>query len=114
MQEIDAKRVSLTPLTDTDKTFLLRNNMQEKIEAHNAYINAMLSLKETEIRCPQKKVRPCSSHTRTNTRSTQHAACDDVRVAKGRPRCNCEAAGTRCDGGWWMMVIMVDDGDHGG
>ena len=42
MQEIDAKRVSLTPLTDTDKTFLLRNNMQEKIEAHNAYINAML------------------------------------------------------------------------
>ena len=25
--------------------------MQEKIEAHNAYINAMLSLKETEIRC---------------------------------------------------------------
>ena len=51
MQEIDAKRVSLTPLTDTDKTFLLRNNMQEKIEAHNAYINAMLSLKETEIRC---------------------------------------------------------------
>ena len=51
MQEIDAKRVSLTPLTDTDKAFLLRNNMQEKIEAHNAYINAMLSLKETEIRC---------------------------------------------------------------
>ena len=34
MQEIDAKRVSLTPLTDTDKTFLLRNNMQEKIELH--------------------------------------------------------------------------------
>jgi hypothetical protein len=51
MQEIDAKRVSLIPLSEKDKSFLIRNNMQDKINAHEIYIAAMINLKEIENSC---------------------------------------------------------------
>lgn len=51
MQEIDAKRVSLIPLSEEDKSFLIRNNMQEKIAAHDVFIKAMINLKEIEESC---------------------------------------------------------------
>lgn len=51
MQEIDAKRVSLIPLSEEDKSFLIRNNMQEKIAAHDGFIKAMMNLKEIEESC---------------------------------------------------------------
>lgn len=51
MQEIDAKRVSLVPLSEEDKSFLMRNNMQDKINAHEVYIAAMMHLKDIEYSC---------------------------------------------------------------
>ena len=51
MQEIDAKRVSLIPLSEEDKSFLIRNNLQEKIDAHEAYIAAMMRLQDIENSC---------------------------------------------------------------
>jgi hypothetical protein len=51
MQEIDAKRVSLIPLSEEDKSFLIRNNLQERIDAHEAYISAMMHLKDIENSC---------------------------------------------------------------
>jgi len=54
MQEIDAKRVNLIRLTNEDKLFLAKNNLHEKIDAHDAYIDAMLHLKEIEESCRKK------------------------------------------------------------
>ena len=51
MQMIDAKRVTLEPLSKEDKFFLLSNNLQEKINAHEAYITAMMQLKDIEDSC---------------------------------------------------------------
>jgi len=51
MQEIDAKRVSLVSLSEEDKSFLMRNNMQDKINAHEVYIAAMMRLKNIEHSC---------------------------------------------------------------
>ncbi len=51
MQEIDAKRVSLIPLSEEDKSFLIRNNLQERIDAHEAYIAGMMRLKDIEMSC---------------------------------------------------------------
>lgn len=51
MQMIDAKRVTLEPLSEEDKFFLLSNNMQQKIDAHEAYIAAMMRLKDIEDSC---------------------------------------------------------------
>ena len=48
MQMIEDKMVKLIPLSEEDKTFLLRNNMQERIEMHNTYLNAMQKMKDTE------------------------------------------------------------------
>ncbi len=48
---IDAKRVTLEPLSKEDKFFLLSNNLQEKINAHEAYITAMMQLKDIEDSC---------------------------------------------------------------
>jgi hypothetical protein len=54
MQEIDAKRVSLIPLSEEDKSFLIGNNLQEKIDAHETYIAAMMHLKDIEMFCRKK------------------------------------------------------------
>lgn len=51
MQEIEAKRVSLIPLSEEDKSFLIRNNLQERINTHAAYIAAMMRLKDIEKSC---------------------------------------------------------------
>lgn len=51
MQEIEAKRVSLIPLSEEDKSFLIRNNLQERINTHAAYIAAMMHLKDIENSC---------------------------------------------------------------
>ncbi len=51
MQMIDAKRVTLEPLSKEDKFFLISNNLQEKINAHEAYIAAMMRLKDIEDSC---------------------------------------------------------------
>jgi len=51
MQMIDAKRVTLEPLSKEDKFFLISNNLQEKIDAHEAYITAMMQLKDIEDSC---------------------------------------------------------------
>ena len=51
MQMIDAKRVTLESLSEEDKFFLLSNNLQEKINAHEAYITAMMQLKDIEDSC---------------------------------------------------------------
>lgn len=51
MQEIEAKRVSLIPLSEEDKSFLIRNNLQERINTHAAYIAAMMRLKDIENSC---------------------------------------------------------------
>jgi hypothetical protein len=54
MQSIDAKRVSLISLSKEEKFFLISNNLQEKIDAHEAYISAMMQLKDIEDSCRKK------------------------------------------------------------
>jgi len=54
MQMIDAKRVSLISLSKEEKSFLISNNLQEKIDAHEAYIGAMMQLKDIEDSCRKK------------------------------------------------------------
>jgi hypothetical protein len=54
MQSIDAKRVSLISLSKEEKSFLISNNLQEKIDAHEAYIGAMMQLKDIEDSCRKK------------------------------------------------------------
>lgn len=51
MQVIEDKRVKLIPLSEEDKQFYLNNNMQERIDAHNAYIKAFMDVKEIEQNC---------------------------------------------------------------
>lgn len=48
MQMIEDKMVKLIPLSEEDKTFLLRNNMHERIEMHKTYLDAMQKMKDTE------------------------------------------------------------------
>jgi hypothetical protein len=48
LQMLEDKMVKLIPLSEEDKIFLIRNNMQERIEAHKTYLGAMQKAKDTE------------------------------------------------------------------
>jgi len=41
LQILEDKMVKLIPLSEEDKIFLIRNNMQERIDAHKIYLEAM-------------------------------------------------------------------------
>jgi hypothetical protein len=44
----------LISLSKEEKSFLISNNLQEKIDAHEAYIGAMMQLKDIEDSCRKK------------------------------------------------------------
>lgn len=48
LQILEDKMVKLIPLSEEDKAFLIRNNMQERVEAHKIYLDAMQKAKDTE------------------------------------------------------------------
>lgn len=48
LQTLEDKMVKLVPLSEEDKIFLIRNNMQERIDAHKTYLDAMQKAKDNE------------------------------------------------------------------
>ena len=48
LQILEDKMIKLVPFSEEDKIFLIRNNMQERIEAHKNYLDAMQEMKNTE------------------------------------------------------------------
>lgn len=54
LQIIEDKRTRLIPLSEEDKQFYLNNNMQERIDSHDAYIKAFMSVKEIEQNCRER------------------------------------------------------------
>lgn len=54
LQIIEDKRVKLIPLSEEDKQFFIKNNMQERIDAHDAYINAFTEVQDIEEDCRKR------------------------------------------------------------
>lgn len=48
LQILEDKMLKLIPLSEEDKVFYIKHNMQERIDAHQAYVNAMQEMKKTE------------------------------------------------------------------
>lgn len=48
LQNIEDKMIKLIPLSEEDKSFLIKNNMLERINAHESYISAMNKMKDEE------------------------------------------------------------------
>lgn len=48
LQNIEDKMIKLIPLSEEDKSFLIKHNMLERINAHESYISAMNRMKDEE------------------------------------------------------------------